>query len=61
MIEPIQLLGGHDWLGLMEGMWPGHRAYTPTLLLQVPWDFNDHRESGPWFNVSFEGRCSLTV
>ncbi len=23
--------------------------------------FNDHRESGPRFNVSSEGRCFLTV
>ncbi len=23
--------------------------------------FNDHRESGPRFNVSSEGRCLLTV
>ncbi len=26
-----------------------------------PGIFNDHRESGPRFNVSSEGRCLLTV
>ncbi len=33
VIEPIKwgLLGGHDWQGPVEGIWPGHRDYTPTL------------------------------
>jgi len=35
------LLGGHDW----------HRGYTPTLYEKC----NDHVESGPRFNISFEG------
>ncbi len=26
-----------------------------------PGIFNDHRESGPQFNISSEGRCFLTV
>ncbi len=26
-----------------------------------PGIFNDHRESVPWFNVSSEGQCLLTV
>ncbi len=25
------LLGGNDWPGSVEGIWPGHRGYTPTL------------------------------
>ncbi len=33
VIEPIGwgLLGGHDWQGPVEGIWPGHRGYIPTL------------------------------
>ncbi len=37
----------------MEGIWPGHRGYTPTLYEKCHGIFNDHRESGPRFNVSF--------
>ncbi len=34
--------------------WPGHRGYTPTLYEKCHEIFNDHRESGPRFNVSSE-------
>ncbi len=38
----------------------GYLARTPELhpytLREVPWDFNDHREPGPRFNISFERR-----
>ncbi len=50
-------LGGHDWQGPVVGIWPGHRGYTPTLYEKCHGIFNDHRDSGPWFNVSSEGRC----
>ncbi len=53
------LLGGHDWQGPVEGIWPGHRGYTPTLYEKCHGIFNDHRESGPRFNVSSERRCSF--
>ncbi len=35
----------------------------PTLFFRrTSWNFfDDHRESGPRFNVSSEGRCFLTV
>ncbi len=33
---------------------PGLHPYS---LREVPWDFNDHRESGTRFNVSSERRC----
>ncbi len=55
------LLGGHDWQGPVKGIWPGHRDYTPTLYEKCHGIFNDHRESGPRFNVSSEGRCFFTV
>ncbi len=42
------LLGGHD----------GHARVTPLLFFEGhPGIFNDHRESGPRFNVSSEGWC----
>ncbi len=32
----------------------------PLLFFKVhPGIFNDHRELGPWFNVSSEGQCFL--
>ncbi len=34
-------------------------GYTPTLYEKCHGIFNDHRESGPWFNVSSERRCSF--
>ncbi len=61
-IEPVKwmgLLGGHDWQGPVEGIWPGHRGYTPTLYEKCHGIFNDHRESGTQFNVSSERRCSF--
>ncbi len=38
----------------MVGIWPGHRGYTPTLYEKCHGIFNDHRVSGPRFNVSSE-------
>ncbi len=55
------LLGGHDRQGPVEGNWPGHRGYTPTLYEKCHGIFNDHRESGPRFNVSSERRCFLPM
>ncbi len=63
-IEPIKwmgLLGGHDWQGPVVGIWPGHRGYSPILYENCHGIFNDHRESGPRFNVSSERLCFLTV
>ncbi len=37
------LLGGHDWQGLVEGIWPGHRGYTPTLYEKCNGIFIDQR------------------
>jgi len=48
-----------DWWGPMEGMWPGHRGYTPTLYEKCLGIFNDHRESGPQFNVLSEALSLL--
>ncbi len=39
----IGLLGGHDWQVPVEGIWPGHRGYTPTLYEKCHGIFNDHR------------------
>ncbi len=47
--------------GQWGGFGPGHRGYTPTLYVKCYGIFNDHRESGHRFNVSFERQCSLTV
>ncbi len=60
VIEPIKL-GCHDWQGSVEGIWPEHRGFTPTLYEECHGSFNDHRESGPLFNVSSERRCFFTV
>ncbi len=63
IIEPIKcmgLLGDHDRQEPVEGIWPGHRGYTPTLYEKCHGIFNDHRVSGPRFNVSSERRCFLT-
>ncbi len=51
------LLWGHDWQGPVVGIWPGQRGYTPTLYKVCHGIFNDHRESGPRFNVSSERWC----
>ncbi len=50
-------LRGHDWQGPVVGIWPNHRGYTPTLYEKFHGIFNDHRESGPQFNISSERRC----
>ncbi len=61
-IEPIKWMGiiRRPWLTRASG---GNLARTPGLhpysLREVSWDFNDHRESGPRFNVSSERRCSF--
>ncbi len=55
-MKPISVwgwLGGHDGQRPFGQIWPGCRGNTPTLFRRTSWDFNDHRESGPWFNVSF--------
>ncbi len=39
----------------------GCRGYIPTLFEGHPGIFNDHRESGPRFNISSRGQCLLTV
>ncbi len=61
VIEPIK------WMGIIRGPWlirtsGGNLARTPGLHPTL-YDgiFNDHRESGPQFNVSSEKRCLLTV
>ncbi len=56
---PNQCMGmiRRPWWSEANGqIWPGCRGYTPTLFRRI---FNDHRESGPRFNVSSEGRCFL--
>ncbi len=47
------------WSEANGRIWPGCRCHTSTLFERHPGIFNDHRESGPWFNVSSEGRCFL--
>ncbi len=56
VIEPSGwgLLGGHDWQGPVAAIWPWHWGYIPTLYEKCNGIFNDHRESGPRFNVSSE-------
>ncbi len=50
---------------MVRGQWANlarmPRSNTSTLFERHPGIFNDHRESGPRFNVSSEGRCFLTV
>ncbi len=43
------------------GIWPGHRGNTPTLYEKCRVIFNDHRESGPRFNVSSERLMNLST
>ncbi len=59
VIEPIK------WMGIIRRAWltrasEGNLARTPGShpysLREVPWDFNDHRKSGPRFNISSERR-----
>ncbi len=63
-IEPIKWMGiiRRPWLTRASG---GNLARTPglhpTLYEKCHGIFNDHRESGPRFNVSSERRCLLTV
>ncbi len=40
---------------------PGCRGCTLLFLEGHPGIFNDHKESGPQFNISSEGRCFLTL
>ncbi len=50
-------------MGMMRRPWwseasvSGHRGYTSTLYEKCHGVYNDHRESGPRFNVSSEGQC----
>ncbi len=44
------------WSEANRQIWPGCRGHTSTLFERHPGIFNDHRESGPRFNVSSEGR-----
>ncbi len=62
LMKPISvwgLLGGHD--GQMPmGKFGQDDGFTPLLFFEEhPGIFNDHRESGPRFNVSSEGCCFL--
>ncbi len=62
VIEPIKWMGIIRRPCLDKGQWwdfARHRGYTPTLYKKYPGIFNDHRESGPRFNVSSKGRCFL--
>ncbi len=61
-MKPISvrgLLGGH--YGQMPmGKFGQDAGFTPLLFFEEHTGiFNDHRESGPWFNVSSEGWCFL--
>ncbi len=52
-------LGGHDGQRPM-GKFGQDAEVTPLLFFEGhPGIFNDHRESGPRFNVSSKGRCFL--
>ncbi len=61
-MKPISVrgwLGGHDGQRPM-GKFGQDAGVTPLLFFEGhPGIFNDHRESGPRFNVSSEGRCFL--
>ncbi len=53
------LLGGHDGQRPV-GKFGKDARVTPLLFFEGhPGIFNDHRESGPRFNVSSKGRCFL--
>ncbi len=61
VMNPISVWG---WLGGHDGQRPMGKfedaGVTPLLFFEGhPGIFNDHRESGPRFNVSSEGRCFL--
>ncbi len=58
--ETIKWMGiiRRPWLkGPVEGILPGHRGYNATLYDECHGIFNDHRESGPRFNISSERQC----
>ncbi len=43
---------------MVRGQWVNLAGVTPLLFFEGhPGIFNDHRESGPQFNVSFERQC----
>ncbi len=47
---------------MVRGQWASLAGVTPLLFFEGhPGIFNDQRESGPRFNISFERRCLLTV
>ncbi len=58
-MKPIsvwELLGGHDGKRAM-GKFGKEAGVTPLIFFDgPPGIFNDHRESGPRFNISLEGR-----
>ncbi len=62
VMKPISVWG---WLGGHDGQTPMGKfgldaGVTPLLFFEWhPGIFNDHRESGPRFNISSEGRCFL--
>ncbi len=47
------------WSEANGQIWPGCRGYTLLFFEGHPGIFNDHRESGPRFNISSEGRWFL--
>ncbi len=47
------------WSEANGEIWPGCQGYTLLFFKARPGIFNDHRESGPQFNISSEGRCFL--
>ncbi len=55
----MEMIRRPRWSEANGQIWPGCQGYTPTLFERHPEIFNDHRESGPRFNVSSEGRCLL--
>ncbi len=61
-----QVNEGYQEAMIDKGQWrefwtSEHRGYTHTLYDKCHRIFNDHRESGPRFNVSSERRCLLIV
>ncbi len=66
VMKPISvwgLLGGHDGQEANDQIWQGCQGYTLLFFFFKghPGIFNDHRDSGPRFNVSSEGRCFVAV
>ncbi len=68
LVERRQSDGANQCMGMIRRpwwseangeIWPGCHGHTSTLFEIHPGIFNDHRESGPRFNVSCEGRCFL--